>query len=453
MMELTADRLPDRHAVPDSRFVRTVFTLILAAITLVTLAGPVKADVDDPGGNFIDDDGAYYEGSVEAIFEAGITVGCSQRQQFCPDREITREEMAALLARALHLPAVEDDYFDDDNNSIFEGAINRIAAFGITVGCNPPTNDRFCPKRTVSRGEMATFLIRAFDIAEATVFDWFTDDDDSIHENNIDRLAEASITVGCNPPANDHFCPQDKVTRGQMAVFLTRAIPLQAIKPPPRPPTHLVSRFTTYHSCCQPRVSNIQRMARELDGWVILPWETFELWEVIGRPTKSKGYVAAPILLNGEGYCCDHPLNIGGGTSQFGTTLYNAVYWGAYDEIKHKPHSKYISRYPKGVEATLAYPNLTVSFINDSWSPIYINTRYTSTSITVEFWANNDGRTVVGWHSGGRTTIRVTKSGGDNARRITSSVTGPVPGRVTIKRTISGPDGTSTETWFHTYID
>ena len=93
-------------------------------------------------------------------------------------------------------------------------------------------------------------------------------------------------------------------------------------------------------------------MARELDGWIVLPWETFRLWDVIGPPTAAEGYVPAPILLNGEGYCCDHPLNIGGGTSQFGTTLYNAVYWGAYDDIKHKPHSKYISRYPVGVEAT-----------------------------------------------------------------------------------------------------
>ena len=57
--------------MPDSRFLRTLFTLILASIVLVTLTGPVRADVNDPGGNFIDDDGAYYEGSVEAIVAAG----------------------------------------------------------------------------------------------------------------------------------------------------------------------------------------------------------------------------------------------------------------------------------------------------------------------------------------------------------------------------------------------
>ena len=431
---------------------RRLFTITTLIAFVLLLGVPAYAEELTPGGSFIDDDGDTFEPSIEAIFSEGITVGCSDRQQFCPDRDVNRGEMAAFLARALDLPAAQQDYFNDDDTSIFNSDINRIAEAGITKGCNPPENTRFCPDNLLTRAEMAAFLVRAFDLPEATETNRFVDDDESKFEANIDSLAEAGLTKGCNPPANDEFCPTDKVTRGAMAAFLTRAVPLDPITPPPRGPTHLVSRFTTYHSCCQPRVSNIQRMARELDGWIVLPWETFELWEVIGRPTKSKGYVAAPILLNGEGYCCDHPLNIGGGTSQFGTTLYNAVYWGAYDEIKHKPHSKYISRYPKGVEATLAYPNLTVSFINDSWNPIYIKTRYTSTSITVEFWANNDGRTVVGWHSGGRTTIRVTKSGGDNARRITSSVTGPVPGRVTIKRTISGPDGTSTETWFHTYL-
>lgn len=422
-------------------------------LVVLGLAGTASAEELTPGGSFIDDDGDIFEPSIEAIFAEGITMGCSDRQQYCPDRGVTRGEMAAFLSRALTLPTASMDYFEDDDTSIFNGDINKIAEAGITKGCNPPANTSFCPDNVLTRGEMAAFLVRAFELAPATITDRFVDDDASIFEDDIDALAEADITFGCNPPTNDEYCPSDEVTRGAMAAFLVRAIPLATITPPPRPPTHLVSRFTTYHACCQSRVTNIHVMADELDGWIVLPWETFDLWEVIGPPTESEGYVAAPILLNGESYCCDHPLNIGGGTSQFGTTLYNAIYWGAYDEVKHKPHSKYISRYPVGIEATLGYPNLNVVFVNDSWNPIYINTSYTSTSITVEFWANNDGRTLVGWHSGGKTTIQVTKSGGDDARRITSSVTGPVPGTVTIKRTISGPDGTTTETWSHTYID
>ena len=425
-------------------------------VALILIASPALADENDPGGTFIDDDGRYYEGSIEAIFKAGITVGCSDRQQFCPERIITREELAALLSRALSLPTPTYDYFTDDTGSIFEGAINRIAEAGITQGCNPPDNDRFCPKRQVSREELATLLVRAFDLPVATIVDRFIDDDESVHENGIDRLASAGITVGCNPPENDRFCPTQKLTRGQIAVFLTRAIPLQALKPPPRPATHLVSRFTTYHSCCEPRVHNIQTMARQIDDWIVLPWEEFDLNAVLGPRTESKGYVAAPILLNGESYCCDHPLNIGGGTSQFGTTIYNAIFWGAYNEVSHKPHSRYIARYPLGIEATLGYPSPNVVFVNDTWTPVIIRTSYTSTSITVAFYGNNGGRTVVGSHRNGRTYISVTKSGDETARRVTGKVTGSATyddgGSVTIKRTITTDSGSTTETWHHTYI-
>ena len=437
----------------DCHAMRRLIAAAIAFVISVVLAIPVAAGELTPGGTFIDDDGDTFEPSIEAIFAAGITKGCSDRQQFCPDTAVTRGQMAAFLRRTLNLSPSTTDFFVDDNTSIFEADINAIAEAGITKGCNPPTNNRFCPDSRMTRAEMAAFLVRAFQLPPATTVDRFSDDDGSIFESAIDSLAESGITKGCDPPDNNHYCPGQKVTRGAMAAFLTRAVPLQTITPPPRGPTHLVSRFTTYHACCQPRVRNIQLMAREVDDWIVLPWETFDLWEVIGPTTEAEGYVPAPILINGEGYCCDHPLNIGGGTSQFGTTLYNAIYWGAYDEIKHKPHSKYISRYPVGVEATLGYPNLNVVFKNDSWNPIYIRTRYTSSSITVELCANNDGRTVVGWHSGGRTTINVTNSGGDDARRVSSSVTGPVPGMVKIQRTITGPEGTNTETWYHTYLD
>jgi hypothetical protein len=70
--------------------------------------------------------------------------------------------MAAFLTRALQLPAYTGpDRFVDDDNSVFEGAIERLAQAGITLGCNPPTNNRFCPNDFVTRGQMAAFLKRA----------------------------------------------------------------------------------------------------------------------------------------------------------------------------------------------------------------------------------------------------------------------------------------------------
>jgi len=224
----------------------------------------------------------------------------------------------------------------------------------------------------------------------------------------------------------------------------------------PALPIHLVSRFTTYHSCCEPRVTNIQIMARQVDGLVVAPGDTFDLNARIGPRTSAKGYVPAPILLNGEGYCCDHPLNIGGGTSQFGTTIYGAIFWGGFEDITHKPHSRYIARYPLGIEATLGYPSPNVVFRNDTDFPVTVRTRYTSSSITVELWGNNSGRTIVGSHQGGRSYISVTRSGNLQARRVTGQVTGSATyddgGYVVIKRWITDLSGTTSRTWTHRYV-
>ncbi len=140
--------------------------------------------------------------------------------------------MAAFVARALHLPSSVTDYFTDDNGSTFEADINALAASGITRGCNPPANDRFCPGGPVTRAQMAAFLVRAFDYADPGKGDWFTDDDGSIFEADIDRLRQAGVTLGCNPPANTLFCPTDPVRRDQMASFLGRALGLSPLVPP-----------------------------------------------------------------------------------------------------------------------------------------------------------------------------------------------------------------------------
>ncbi len=114
--------------------------------------------------------------------------------------------------------------FVDDDGSVFEEDIEWLAASGVTRGCNPPVNDRFCPDDPVTRGQMAAFLTRALGYSDAGGGDLFVDDDDSVFEEDIDRLGTAGVTRGCNPPVNDRFCPDDPVTRGQMAAFLRRAL-------------------------------------------------------------------------------------------------------------------------------------------------------------------------------------------------------------------------------------
>lgn len=96
-----------------------------------------------------------------------------------------------------------------------------LSATGITRGCSAT---EFCPDRPVTRGQMAAFVVQALGLAEGGSCDLFADDDESVFEADIDRLAVAGVTSGCNPPANDRFCPSEAVTRAQMAAFLHRAV-------------------------------------------------------------------------------------------------------------------------------------------------------------------------------------------------------------------------------------
>jgi hypothetical protein len=201
-------------------------TTTIPGVTTTTTSGNPPPD-PDPDLLFADIAGSVFANSIQWLAAEGITQGCNPpaNTNFCPDDRVTRGQMAAFLVRAQSLPAYTGpDRFQDDDASVFEGAIERLAQAGITVGCNPPANDMFCPDRNVTRGEMAAFLGRAFGYADNGGGDWFLDDDGSVFENAIDRLRTAGVTQGCNPPANDRYCPDDFVTRGQMAAFLKRAL-------------------------------------------------------------------------------------------------------------------------------------------------------------------------------------------------------------------------------------
>jgi vancomycin resistance protein YoaR len=151
--------------------------------------------------------------------------------------------------------------------------------------------------------------------------------------------------------------------------------------------------FTTEHPANQPRVTNIQKMADAVNGAIVLPLEEWSINDHVGERTETKGYVAAPAIIDGSPYCCDHPANIGGGVSQFGTTLYNAVFYSCLEDVSHKPHSLYFSRYPMGREATLGVPGPDVRFANNTDHPVVIATAYTDTSITVKMYGDNGGLT------------------------------------------------------------
>jgi hypothetical protein len=186
-----------------------------------TVTISVYSGFDDvPSSHLFSDD-------INWLADQGITRGCNppQNNLFCPDDFVTRGQMAAFLVRALHYTdGAGADLFVDDNGSVFEDDIDRLGTAGVTAGCNPPVNDRFCPNGLVTRGQMAAFLARAFKLTNLGMVDLFVDDNNSIFEADIDKLGATGVSRGCNPPTNDRFCPTQNVTRAQMAAFIRRAV-------------------------------------------------------------------------------------------------------------------------------------------------------------------------------------------------------------------------------------
>lgn len=191
----------------------------------VSNAPPAESTPTTSSPTFSDTSGNTFENDIVWLAQEGITKGCNppDNTRFCPNESVTRGQMAAFLNRYLDLPAASKDHFTDDNGTTFENDINRLAEAGITKGCNPPDNTRFCANDRVTRGQMAAFLVRALGLT-ANAHPGF-DDVVSSHTfyNDIGKLATAGITKGCNPPSNTSYCPRDHVTRGQMAAFIHRA--------------------------------------------------------------------------------------------------------------------------------------------------------------------------------------------------------------------------------------
>lgn len=209
--------------ITDARNGVTVHRLdVYAAVT--ALVGELPGDpLSPPPGDhpFTDIAGTPFEADIIWIYNAGITAGCAP-DRYCPLGPVLRDQMASFLTRAFDLPPTVVDFFTDDEGNVHEDAINRVAAAGITMGCAP---DRYCPSGAVTREQMASFLARASSyagrpLAPATV-DYFTDDESSAHEMDINRVAGAAITRGCTQTT---YCPLQVVSRGQMAAFLHRSL-------------------------------------------------------------------------------------------------------------------------------------------------------------------------------------------------------------------------------------
>ncbi|MER7587873.1 VanW family protein [Micromonospora sp. NPDC127501] len=145
-----------------------------------------------------------------------------------------------------------------------------------------------------------------------------------------------------------------------------------------------VSTFTTRFTggMASSRSQNIATIARKVDGTVVLPGKTFSLNGHTGERGYAQGYRDAPVILDGK-----LVPGVGGGTSQFTTTLFNATYYAGLEDVEHKPHSYWFDRYPAVIESTIFWPDLDFKFRNNTEYGVLIDTSYTSSTITVSIWS------------------------------------------------------------------
>jgi len=169
-----------------------------------------------------------YHAPVETIIRDGITSGCGGGN-YCPTSPVTRGQMAVFLLRAEHgsayvpPPATGTIFGDVTVNTSFADWIEQLYAEGITGGCLGGSPPLYCPTASVTRGQMATFLLKIYHgagYAPAAASGVFSDVPVSMPLAPwIEEMARLSVTTGCG---GNNFCPGNPVTRGQMAVFLAK---------------------------------------------------------------------------------------------------------------------------------------------------------------------------------------------------------------------------------------
>ena len=202
-----------------------VWRVVVVLVFVVSSVVPAVFVVADSGFSDIHEAGSHQRG-VERLEGLGVLEDTEcEPGRFCPGDVLERWVMAVWLVRVLDgvdpVLSGPTRFVDVDPDQWWAPFVERLAVLGVTVGCarNPA---RYCPSAPVTRGQMASLLVRALELAPAGSAG-FVDIGGNTHAGNIDAFAAAGITIGCavNPA---RYCPSASVTRGQMATFLTRAI-------------------------------------------------------------------------------------------------------------------------------------------------------------------------------------------------------------------------------------
>ena len=133
--------------------------------------------------------------------------------------------------------------------------------------------------------------------------------------------------------------------------------------------TQNIGDFKTEFPHAPYRNTNIGTAAAKINGTLLKPNEIFSLNKIVGERTKENGFTEGNIISGGK-----FVLDLGGGVSQSATTTFNAAFFAGLKILEHKAHSVYISRYPVGREATVAWPSVDLKFLNDSGKGVLVQT-------------------------------------------------------------------------------
>ena len=199
--------------------VAVVSALTMAASLLATPAG-----AQDAGGPYPDTSpDAYYAQAVGVLAQDGLFAETECEAGFCPDESLDRATMAVWAVRAIDdadpAPVASTRFADVEGSHRHAAFIERFAELRVTSGCGDGT--RFCPDDTVTRAQMAVFLSRAFNLPDGPDPGFADVPADEWYAQHVAKLAASGITAGCGD--GTRFCPNDPTSRAQMAVFIARA--------------------------------------------------------------------------------------------------------------------------------------------------------------------------------------------------------------------------------------
>lgn len=154
--------------------------------------------------------------------------------------------------------------------------------------------------------------------------------------------------------------------------------------------TTRVSRYETIYGGDPNRIHNVQLVAGLIDGKLIAPGATFSFNRATGARTAAKGFLEAPVIINGE-----VTTGLGGGVCQVSTTVFNAAYEAGVKITSRTNHALYISHYPQGRDATVDYPDVDLRFVNDTPHWLLLRTFVGSASLVVDLYGSPIHRRVV----------------------------------------------------------